>query len=529
MFASPLALIGVLLSGCGGGSMTTMAPTAAPFIITTTNPADLTTKPDDHTTDPTFTTTFTTTTTTSGNSGKLGDPGGFISVSESVLDRGADHIATSIVSALRNVVIKGQRTPAFDFDDLHFEEVIIGSSDVEVIASEGVRVSLQDMSNKIAPVPFCVHDLLRLAKCCGTLWASASGQRYTAMNTVVVNETGWGHLVTTTPPHGFSVGEIQVHHRMNGTVCELMADAVHLVDSVVIGLVSKALEVQIPGIVAKAIDTPANLILYGIENPPALGFGEEKFKLDNTFVRVDYNDHRITHYNKCQFKSTKNPRESLQVPHPLHVSSERDVALGFSDYSLNTLFEAFYIEHMFEQNITLPFLHTPEGFFLCSDCPVEVKITFNKQAEARFIGNRAQNIIRDVQFAVGMHMNTSDPIGDFVAPIVTLAVDATASMEFELLQPDGKLPTLKATISLESFNQRVVATFIGDITIPAVTRLTEDLLNSLLDKINKAVPALPIPAIAGVKLDNPAFVVDNDQLVVLADLVQARVMPQIVV
>jgi len=298
---------------------------------------------------------------------------------------------------------------------------------------------------------------------------------------------------------------------------------------VVIGLVSKALEVHIPGIVAKAIDTPANLILYGIENPPALGFGEEKFKLDNTFVKVDYNDHRITHYNKCQFKSTKNPRESLQVPHPLHVSSERDVALGFSDYSLNTLFEAFYIEHMFEQNITLPFLHTPEGFFLCSDCPVEVKITFNKQAEARFIGNRAQNIIRDMQFEVGMHMNSSDPTGDFVAPIATLAVDATASMEFELLQPDGKLPTLKAAISLESFNQRVVATFIGDITIPAVTRLTEELLNSLLDKINKAVPALPIPAIAGVKLDNPAFVVDNDQLVVLADLVQARVMPQIVV
>merc|ERR1712070_167362 len=129
---------------------------------------------------------------------------------------------------------------------------------------------------------------------------------------------------------------------MNGTVCEVMADAIGLVDDVVIDLVSKALELELPGIIANVVDTPANLILYGLENPPALGFGKEKFKLDNTFVSVDYSDHRILHYNKGQFKSTLNPRESMQVPHPLQplVAGERDVALGFSDYVMNTLFEA---------------------------------------------------------------------------------------------------------------------------------------------------------------------------------------------
>lgn len=128
-----------------------------------------------------------------------------------------------------------------------------------------------------------------------------------------------------------------------------------------------------------------------------------------------------------------------------------------------------------------------------------------------------------------MHINPLDPIGDVVAPIVTLIVDATASMEFELRQPDGELPTLKATMSLESFEQRLKASFIGEIDLTDLSRITQDVLNSLLDKINDAVPALPLPAIAGVKLDNPAFVVDNHQLVVLADFVEAAFVSEIMV
>merc|ERR1711865_181937 len=398
------------------------------------------------------------------------------------------------------------KDPLLQIDDLQFEEVTIGSAGVAVNADEGVEISLLEMSNKVAPVHFCAGFP---KKCCGKIWATATGQSYTGLTTIDVDETGLGVMKTTVAKGGFSAGDIQIHHKMESALCEAVADSMGLINSVAIGLVTTALQMAFPQIISKVVDTPGNLVLGALENPPALGFGAEKFKLDNTFVSVDYQNNRLTHYHKGEFKSTANPKESRQTPPQLTVTGGRDVEFGFSDYVFNTLFEAL------EAEIELP-IHLPtDGPLskLCSGCPAVVQVKFKNRGECTFMGGKATNTLGSMKFQVGVKK------GPIVLPAFTVTVDATASIGFALNQPSGKAPTLKATLTLDSFSQKDVISVIGEINTDDLNRDIQSLLGGLLDTINGAVPALPILSLPGVRYENEAFTVDNHQLLVQADLV----------
>jgi len=366
------------------------------------------------------------------------------------------------------------------------------------------------MSNAVAHTHFC-GGLPK--KCCGEVWASATGQTFTGLVEIVVDENGVGTLKTTSK--GFSAGDVQIHHKMENALCEVVADGLGLLNSVISAGASKALELAFPMILQTVIGVPGDKILGLLENPPALGFGAEKFQLDNSFVSVDYANNRLTHYQKGEFKSTVNPKESRQTPPQLTVTGNRDIELGFSDYVFNTLFEALKAEHIGEAQIELP-IQTPTGgplSTLCSGCPAVVSVKFKNRGECAFMGGKATNTLGSMKFTVGVKD------GPIVVPAFTVTVDATASVGFALNQPSGKAPTLKATFSLESFKQKDVVSVIGEINTDDLNRDIQALLGGLLDNINSAVPALPILSLPGVRYENEAFVVDNHQLLVQADLV----------
>lgn len=266
------------------------------------------------------------------------------------------------------------------------------------------------------------------------------------------------------------------------------------------------------------------MILGVLENPPSLGFGAEKFQLDNTFVRVDYENHRITHYHKGEFKSTVNPKESRQTPPALSVDFDRDVELGFSDYVFNTLFEALKAEHIGETQIELP-IHTPSSLKVCPDCPVVAQVKFQHRGQCDFMDGKATTTFATMKFEIGLK---TKPLG-VVAPAFTATIDSTASVAFALNQHQGKAPSLKATLSLDSFSQKDVVSFIGKINTDDLNRDINAVLESLLNKINNEVPALPILSLPGLMYENPAFVVDNHILLVQADLVKASTATEIMV
>jgi hypothetical protein len=288
-----------------------------------------------------------------------------------------------------------------------------------------------------------------------------------------------------------------------------------LMNGIIIDGVSKALELAFPTILQTVVGVPGDKILGLLESPPALGLGAEKFGLDNHFVSVDYSNNRLTHYHKGEFKSTVNPKESRQTPPQLTVTGNRDIELGFSDYVFNTLFEALKAEHIGEAQIELP-IHLPTGgplAKLCSGCPAVVQVKFKNRGECDFMGGKATNKLGSMKFQVGVKK------GPIVLPAFTVTVDATASIGFALNQPSGKAPTLKATFALEEFKQKDVISVIGEINTDDLNRDIQALLGGLLDTINGAVPALPILSLPGVRYENEAFVVDNHQLLVQADLV----------
>jgi len=413
---------------------------------------------------------------------------------------------------MKAIKIPGHKDPLLQIDDLQFADVTIGSAAVSVKPDEGVEVSLQDMSNHVAPVNFCAGFPV---KCCGQLWASATGGSFTGLSTIAVDETtGLGEL--TTAVSGFSAGDVQIHHKMESAACEVVADGMGLINDVAVGLVTTALNLALPGIVTKVVDTPGNLILGALEKPPALGLGAEKFQLDNTFVSVDYQNHRITHFQKGEFFSTVNPRESRQTPPSLAVAGDRDVELGFSDYVFNTLFESLKAEHIGETEIELP-IHTPSTLVVCPACPVVAQVKFQNRGDCEFMGGKATTKFASMKFEIGLK---TKPLG-VVMPAFTVTVDATASTTFTLNQASGKAPSLKATFTLDSFSQKDVVILIGEISTDDVDRDIEAILTSLMTKINNDVPALPILSLPGVEYSNPSFVVDNHLLLVQADFARA--------
>jgi len=439
-------------------------------------------------------------------------PGAFTSISGSSLDDAAKHVANKLVKSLKGIKIPAHKDPLLQIDALQFDDFTIGSIDVSVKPDEGLEISLNDMSNSIAHTHFCAG---LPKKCCGELWASASGQSFTGLNKIVVNETtGLGEIVTTVPKGGFSAGTVQIHHKMEGFFCELAADAAGFLNGAIISVVEAALQVAFPLILAKVVETPANLILGHLEQPPAIGLGAEKFKLDNSFVSVDYNNNRLTHYHKGEFKSTVNPKESRLTPPQLAVSGVRDIELGFSDFVFNTLFESLKAEHIGEHKIELP-IKVPSAVPVCAGCPVTVLVTFKKAGECEFMDGKASNHLNGMKFEIGVKSKVG-----ILAPLFTVTVDAAASIAFALSQETGEAPHLKATLALDSFSQKDLIAGSIDINTDDLNRDINAVLEALLDKINDAVPGLPILSVPGVKYENPTFVVDNHVLLVQADLVQ---------
>lgn len=448
-------------------------------------------------------------------------PGAFFSLSADPLNSALSDVTGAIVNTLKDVKIPGHSDFILQIDDLGFEDVSVGSTSVSVVPNEGLEISLKDMSNTIAHTHFCGGFP---KKCCGEVWASATGQSMTALVEIVADEAT-GQSMIKTSSKGFSAGDVQIHHKMENFLCEAVADGLGLLNSVIAAGASKALELAFPMILDKVVSVPGDKILNILENPPAIGLGAEKFQLDNHFVSVDYSNNRLTHYHKGEFKSTVHPKESRQIPAPLTVTGSRDIELGFADYVFNTLFEALKAEHIGEAQIELP-IHTPTGgplASLCSGCPAVVQVKFTKRGECSFMGGKATNTLGTMKFQVGVKK------GLIVLPAFTVTVDATADIAFALDQPSGQAPTLKATFALDSFHQKDVISVIGEIHTEDLNRDIEALLGGLLDKINGAVPPLPILSLPGTKYENPAFVVDNHQLLIQSDLVKASAITEVLV
>jgi hypothetical protein len=316
---------------------------------------------------------------------------------------------------------------------------------------------------------------------------------------------------------------------MNGFFCEASADVLHVVNAVIIDLIKNTLQSRLAGIIAKAVDIPANFLIREIENPPALGLGKEKFRLDNSYLGVSYDSHRITHLHKGEFKSTLHPLESTLLPPSLHASGERDVQFAFSDYVMNTLFDALFHEHVGESQIKVPFVKTIFDKE-CPKCPIVVSTKFGSPARQTFSQGVAQAHLTGLTLEIGALNNASK-----VLPMVTLSVNATAGVAFslELDKTHNYMPRydVKAALSLGDFQQQLLISHIGKVDMSDLTRDVKLLLVSVFNTLNSHIPGLPLPTFLGVSLGKPVFSIAERTLLLETDLVMSEegVMPIVIV
>jgi len=419
-------------------------------------------------------------------------------------------LVPAIIDHIKAIVIPGVHGKFFQIEPIRFDDVSIGSYDISAVPGQGVRLSLQDVQNSIAHTKLSIGG--GFLKCTGEIWAFAKGGAFTAMNTIVVDQDGTGQFHVEIPPGGVDAGDVEIHHKMDSWLCEVQADAFHVINSVIIDVVKKEIAAHFADILSRIISEPVNLFLHELQQPPALGFGKEKFNLDNSYLSVSYDGKRMTHSHKGEWKSTAHPQESSLQPGDLPASAGRDVELAFSDYTLNTLFDALFAEHIGEEELRIPFVKTIFDKE-CSGCPLVIKSKFGKAARQSFAGGKSAARIQDLSLSIGALTSASE-----VLPMVTLSVNASAGVAFSFTETTTNF-AIKTTLSLEDFTQALTVSHIGEIELSDLSRDVKTLLSSVLDKINTDVPALPIPTLGKAKLGSPAVVISEGSMVIEADVV----------
>jgi len=209
--------------------------------------------------------------------------------------------------------------------------------------------------------------------------------------------------------------------------------------------------------------------------------------------------------------STLHPQESALEPPLLKASEDRDVQFGFSDYVVNTLFDALHAEHIGESQIRLPFVKTIFDKE-CPKCPIVLQSQFPEALRQIFLFENADIHVKDMTLDIGALNNESK-----VLPMVTLSVNATAGVAFSLSKRKDEYD-IKATLSLEDLAQKLVVSHIGPIDMSDLTRDLKLLINDLFSNLNKDIPALPIPSIGGLSLAQPKFTIADRTLLLEADV-----------
>lgn len=438
-------------------------------------------------------------------------PGAYVSLAGSALKRGINDLVPKLVDTIKGTTIPGQNGTLYWFEDISVDALNIGSYDVDVLPDDGVQVTLKDMSNQLSHTRFHVHDLLNLVQCTGTIWGSATGASYVGHNTLEVADSGKGEIVLK---GDLDAGDVELHHKMESANCERLANVFHVVNAVIIKLVTNAIEDQLNGILTTLVLRPINVALGLWEYPPALGFGGEKFQLDNSFTSVDYSNERVTHYQKGAFSSTKNPQKTQLTPPELVPIGKRDLEIAFSDYTLNTLLESQFAEHIGEHAIIIPFVKTMFDK-ACSGCPIVVKNTFGARGVQKFDGGAASVRFQSLKWEIGGLQKPNT-----IMPLVDLSVNVTLAQSFSLT-PTAQSVELKADMSLQELEQEVIVSHIGKINMDDLTRDIKLLVTATLGDLNRDVPPLPIPVVPGVKLTNAQITNDKQMLIVETDLVAA--------
>jgi len=190
---------------------------------------------------------------------------------------------------------------------------------------------------------------------------------------------------------------------------------------------------------------------------------------------------------------------------------------------VNTLFDAMFAEHIGEGQIQIPFIKTLFDKE-CPKCPIVIQTRFGAPAHQEFSRGEAKVLINNMAMTIGALNNASK-----VLPMVTLSVNASAGVAFSMVETATNYG-VKAKLSLGDLQQQLLISHIGKIDMSDLTRDLKLVLASLFDTLNKDVPALPIPSIAGVKLGRPVFTIAERNLLLEADMIISdRSMPVILV
>merc|ERR1711865_734172 len=289
------------------------------------------------------------------------------------------------------------------------------------------------------------------------------------------------------------------------------ADVLHVLNSAVINLVSKFLQDQLVAIIKDAVEVPVNQVLSQIEHPLPLGFGSEKFQLDNSLLSVDYTNH-VLFTNKGEFQSTKQPVESELVPATVAAPGKRDVIISFSDYVLNTLLESMYAENIGSGEVVLPIIKTMFDKE-CPKCALVVRMTALAERPCQVLSNGKATVeLTGATIELGALQ-----VPNTVLPLVTLSINASAAVAFTFEDTDTGA-SLNAALSLDKLDQRVLISHIGDLDLSILSRNVQAVITTLLDLLNQDVPALPLPGLAGVQMTNTEIIIDNRELRIEADL-----------
>jgi len=451
-------------------------------------------------------------------------PGLRIGASEKALQKAINYFLPQLVAAAKTVVIPGESTKHYSYDDIHISSFSIASA-VASTPNNTLILRLNKISVSVPSTTFHVYDKILGIKisCHGELTASITNTNM-SFSLKILDKNGKADIQAVVTSVQF--GSVHVSHKFH-SVCKIVDDIVEIF----IGDVNKKLEEAIKKDVPDAIQKELNKVAVEIMAEFTTIIKIDKYsELDYSLVTNMITPKNVLTFNvKGEFKSVVTPKESSLVasamPPPVVKS---DVCVQINQYVLNTATEVYTNAGVFagsenysttaKLNTSIPLIG-PAMYKLCPNCNVVARWgilgkaqggiipVFNIKNGSIYLTLVASLLDIDLVNATYKKNNVLDTM---------VNITASASVSVNVSNP-----AIFLKIALEHFEFEVKSSLLPGppIDLKHISVLIQSLLQVfVVPLINSKLPVIPIPRIKEISFVNPSITENTQAITVQTDI-----------
>ena len=450
------------------------------------------------------------------------------------LVKAKDHFLPLVLASVRSLVIKGESSKNFDYDDIHISNANITAADVSFVANNGgINLTLAGLSLGTGTTNFEVKKKILFAHvhCSGHFSASISGTNVGVIM-ALKNVGGRPQIVANT---SISFGKVSVSHHLNNVGCKIAESIVQLFIGNVNSKIESDIKSKVPAAVQSVLNTQVNALLAGLQlSVPVDKWSTANFSLAGATTNTAT---RLTLGFAARFEPTMRPAGGLPpTPTPpgssplLTPNCAEDLGLAFGAEIANSASVVYASAGALTVNSTLPPNVTSSPAFnalfpaLIKHFPNSTfSVALAVRPKAPPTATITPPLLRLTASNVSVVFLASSEGGSPPIPALELAVGVNVSMDVNVTA-DGQFIQGKVLPGngLRPIVIAVEGTQIGPVDGKALSAAVNLVIDTVaLPYLNSHFKGVPIPQVAGITLAQPSVAAVGNEALVQTELLFA--------